>query len=85
MLDGLWQGRAAPPPTPPPPPLYMPYEGPSLPNQNSKKLGVFGRKLRGATTHCIVIFINIRENTIIMFKACLIHLYEIHRYKDYNR
>ena len=27
---------------------YTPYEGPSLANHNSRKLGVFGRKLQGS-------------------------------------
>ena len=30
-----------------PPYLYMPYEGPSLANQNSRKLEVYDRKLDG--------------------------------------
>ena len=29
---------------------YTPYEGPSLANQKSRKLGVFGRKFEGSHT-----------------------------------
>ena len=53
--------------------IYTPHEGPSLPNQNTRKLGVLAGRWRESTPHFIVILINIRENVTIMFKACIIH------------
>ena len=32
---------------------YTPYEGLNLTNHNSRKLGVFGRKLGEATQYCV--------------------------------
>ena len=46
---------------------YTPYEDPFLANQKSRKLGVFDRKLEGATPH-FIIMISIRDNeTKIVF------------------
>ena len=52
----------------------MPCEGPSLANQNGRKLEVFVWKLEGShSPFYIDILINIRENVTIMFKVFLVH------------
>ena len=45
----------------------MPYEGLNLPNQNDRKLEVFGRKLEETSQNCIDISINISESETILF------------------
>ena len=69
------------------PSAYTPYEGLNLANQRSRKLGVFGRKLKGSHflfycyfDKCILSFsliFNIRENKRIMFKLCLFDCYDL--------
>ena len=53
---------------------YKVYEGLSLPNQNGRKLGVFGRKLEGSHYLFIVIVLHITGNETIMFKICFFPL-----------
>ena len=47
---------------------YTPYEGLNIANQKTRKLGVFGRKLRENPPHFIIISMYIPENETNIFK-----------------
>ena len=64
---------------------YMGYEDPSFANENSRKLGVFDRKLGGTTPFFSVsIVMNIRENETIMLKLGFLLLTKFIRFQNYN-
>ena len=48
--------------------MHSPYEGPNLPNQNDRKLGVFDRKLQ------VIFFMNIMNIHVNIY---VIHIFTV--------
>ena len=63
----------------------MPYEGPSLANQISRKLGLFDRKLEEShSTHCSYASICMMRYKAAMFKSSIFHVNKINMCQNNN-